>query len=367
MIQDVILKAIVSGIYALLDYLGAHVLTCLLPAFFIAGAMAAILPKEKILKYLGKNSPKYIAYPLSVVAGLLLAVCSCTILPLFAGIKKKGAGIGPAIAFLYTAPATNLLAIIYTGALIGWDLAIARILLSISFAVVIGLIISTFFKEEEEESKELVSKLIEEQRRMDGIDGLPFHKRIVKRLEYNRLLIFFGLLFLILIVGAWKLFESIRLYGLIVLTGLLLVVVKSWFKKEEIKNWLVETYKFFKTILPLLLVGVFVAGVLTGVLPENILANYLGSNTVFANLVGVLFGVFMYFPTLVEVPMAKMFLRLGMARGPLLAYLLADPVTSLPSLLVVRKIIGNKRTLIYSILITIFCTLAGLIYGSFVR
>jgi uncharacterized membrane protein YraQ (UPF0718 family) len=366
MIQNIILKAINSGIYALFDYLGAHVLTCLVPAFFIAGAMAAILPKEKILKYLGKNSPKYIAYPLSVVAGLLLAICSCTILPLFAGIKKKGAGIGPAIAFLYTAPATNLLAIIYTGALIGWDLAIARILLSITFAVTIGIIISKLFKEEKEESKEFVSELIEEQRKLDGIDGLPLHKRIVKRLEYHRLIIFFAILFSILIIGAWKLFESIRIIGLTVLVAFLLIVLKFWFKKEEIKNWLKETYRFFKTIFPLLLVGVFFAGVLTGLLPEKFLANYVGSNTILTNLAGVLFGVFMYFPTLVEVPMAKTFLSLGMGRGPLLAYLLADPVTSLPSLLVVGKIMGKKRTLAYALLIIFFCTLSGLIYGSFV-
>ncbi len=365
MIQDIIFKAINGGISAILDYLGAHVLTCLVPAFFIAGAMSAVLPKEKITKYLGKNSPKYLAYPLSVVAGLLLAVCSCTILPLFAGIKKKGAGIGPAIAFLYTAPATNLLAIVFTGALIGWDLAISRILLSITFAVLIGIIISKFFKEEEKEEKELVSRLIEEQRKLNGIDGLPLYKRVVKKLEYNRLVIFFAILFAILIIGAWKMFESIRLVSLTFLISFLLIVVKSWFKKDEVKNWLKETYRFFKTIFPLLLVGVFIAGILTSLLPEKFLASYMGSNTVLANFVGVLFGVFMYFPTLVEVPMAKMFLALGMARGPLLAYLLADPVTSLPSLLVVRKIMGTKRTLVYALLITIFCTLAGLIYGSF--
>jgi len=367
MIQDIVLKAINSGIYALFDYLGAHVLTCLIPAFFIAGAMSAILPKEKILKYLGKNSPKHIAYPLSVVAGLLLAVCSCTILPLFAGIKKKGAGIGPAIAFLYTAPATNLLAIIYTGVLIGWDLAVSRILLSVTFAVIIGMCISKFFKEEKEENKELVSELIEEQRKLDGIDGLPFHKRIVKRLEYHRLLIFFAILFSILIVGAWKIFESIRIIGLVILISLLSIILKLWFKRDEIKNWLVDTYRFFKTIFPLLLVGVFVAGILTAILPGNFLAKYVGNNTVIANLSAVLFGVFMYFPTLVEVPMAKTFLSLGMARGPLLAYLLVDPVISLPSILVVRKIMGTKRTLAYVILITIFCTISGLIYGVFVR
>ncbi|MCX6666267.1 MAG: permease, partial [Euryarchaeota archaeon] len=142
---------LLAGFLSLQDYLSAHVLTCLVPAFFIAGAMSALLPKEKITKYLGSNVPKYKAYSYSVMAGLLLAVCSCTILPLFAGIKKKGAGIGPAIAFLYTAPATNILAIIYTGSILGWQLAAARIILSITFAVLIGIMISSFFKEKDDE------------------------------------------------------------------------------------------------------------------------------------------------------------------------------------------------------------------------
>jgi uncharacterized membrane protein YraQ (UPF0718 family) len=361
---DFLLKIIFGGLYALYDYLTAHVLTCLVPAFFIAGAMSALLPKEKITKYLGKNVPKYKSYPLSVVAGLLLAVCSCTILPLFAGIKKKGAGIGPAIAFLYTAPATNVLAIIFTGSVIGWDFAIARIVLSVAFAIVIGIIISKVFKEEEKiEEKKLVEKLLKQEEKMDGIGKLPLRQKIINGIIRDRLIAFFATLFAILIIGASKTATQFKIPVLFILIILLLAQLKFKFKKEEIKNWLSETYNFFKTIFPLLLIGIFVAGILGALFPKDALKQYLGVNTIAANLIAVLFGVFMYFPTLVEVPMAKMFLGLGMSKGPLIAYLLADPVISLPSILVVRKIMGTKRTLIYIILITIFCTLSGLIFG----
>jgi hypothetical protein len=354
-----------SGVAALVDYVSAHVLTCLIPAFFIAGAMSALLPKEKITRYLGRNVPKYKAYPLSVVAGLLLAVCSCTILPLFAGIKKKGAGIGPAIAFLYTAPATNILAIVFTGSVLGWDFAISRIILSVTFAIVIGIIISKLFKEEDDEDKELVSSLVrEEEKKWDGI-GKPFNRKIIDSFKHHHLLIFFATLFAILMIGASKTGTEIKTVGSIGLISLLLIELKLSFKKEEIKSWLKETWIFFKTIFPLLLAGIFAAGVLTSLIPENNLVNYVGNNTIPANLGATSFGVLMYFPTLVEVPMAKMFLGLGMAKGPLLAYLLADPVISLPSILVVRKIMGTKRTLVYALLITVFCTLAGLIYGTF--
>ena len=370
MVYDIVLKALSSGIYALIDYLGAHVLTCLVPAFFIAGAMSALLPKEKITKYLGKNVPKYKAYPLSVIAGLLLAVCSCTILPLFAGIKKKGAGIGPAIAFLYTAPATNILAIVFTGSVLGWDLAASRIILSVIFAILIGIIISSFFKEEEKiEDKELVKKLIKEQEKFDGIgeSDVDTLQKLKDGFIHYHLFIFFATLFAILLIGASKIEDVIKSLSLIGLIAFLLIQLKISFKKDEIKSWLKETWHFFKTIFPLLLVGIFVAGILTSLIPENTLGNYVGSNTVFANLAAVLFGVFMYFPTLVEVPMAKTFLGLGMAKGPLLAYLLADPVISLPSIIVVRKIMGTKRTLAYIVLITLFCTLSGLIYGLFAK
>ena len=358
-----IIDVLLAGLGALGEYLSAHVLSCLVPAFFIAGAMSALLPKEKITKYLGKNVPKYKAYPLSVLAGLLLAVCSCTILPLFAGIKKKGAGIGPAIAFLYTAPATNILAIVYTGGILGWDLAAARIILSITFAISIGIIISTFLKENDDEKENPATDLTKEEEKSDDINKTSSKKSVLNK---HYLLLFFATLFALLVFGASKIGNEIKVISLAILIVLLLVELRLYFKKDEIKSWLSETWFFFQKIFPLLLIGIFVAGILTALIPENLLANYVGTNTVIANLVAVLFGVFMYFPTLVEVPMAKTFLTLGMAKGPLLAYLLADPVISLPSILVVRKIMGTKSTFVYALLITIFCTISGLIYGFFV-
>ena len=359
MYENLILTGLIGGITGLFDYLTAHVITCLIPAFFIAGAMNALLNKESITKYLGAKIPLYKAYPVAVVGGLLLAVCSCTILPLFAGIKKKGAGLGPAIAFLYTAPATNILAIALTWSVIGADFAIARIVLSITFAIMIGLIISTLFKETAPDTQ-------------PAPVGCACTPATVEGGGQKHVLLFIGTLVALLFVGTWALFMENKLAGIplrfIIIPFLLLLIIfqaRQWFTPDEQKSWLEETWSFMKTIFPLLFAGIFVAGVLSALLPEGILGIYLGSNTVTANLIAVLFGTFMYFPTLVEVPMAKMFLDLGMAKGPLLAYVLADPVISLPSILVVRKYMGTKQTIVYVLLIVFFCTLAGLIYGSF--
>ena len=354
----IMIDLFIAGIKAVIEYVSLHVLTCLVPAFFIAGAMSALLPKEKIIQYLGQKVAKYKAYPLSIVAGLMLAVCSCTILPLFAGIKKKGAGIGPALAFLYTAPATNIMAILFTGSVLGWNFALARIILSVAFASLIGIIISTIFKKQDlEEEKKATPALVSVE--VKDTERLPFFHE-------HRLILFFITLIAILIVGT-RVSGYLRYTGILGLIIILAILTKLFFTKEEAKAWLSETWFFTKKIFPLLLGGIFVAGVLTALLPENFLASFMGKNTLSANLIAVLFGVFMYFPTLVEVPMAKMFLSLGMAKGPLLAYLLADPVISLASILVVRKFIGNKRTLVYVGLIIVFTTISGLIYGAIVR
>ncbi len=347
----------IAGIKAIIEYVSAHVLTCLVPAFFIAGAMTALLPKENITRLLGQKAPKHKAYPLAVVAGLMLAVCSCTILPLFAGIKKKGAGTGPALAFLYTAPATNILAILFTGSVLGWNFAISRIVLSVTFAILIGLIISALFKEEDaRDEKNTVSEVMSAEKQAS--EELSFFQK-------HRLFAFFFALVAILIAGTRvKGPAKYMIISLLIIT--LAVLAKLLFSNEEIKSWFSETWMFTKKIFPLLLVGIFISGVLTALLPQNFLATFMGRSTVPANLIAVLFGVFMYFPTLVEVPMAKMFLNLGMAKGPLLAYLLADPVISLASILVVRKFLGNKRTLVYVGLIIVFTTISGLIYGAIV-
>ena len=351
--MELVTELLKGGVAALQDYILAHTLTCLVPAFFIAGAVYALFPKEKILRYLGPNSPKYISYPMSIVAGLCLAVCSCTVLPLFAGIRKSGAGIGPAIAFLYTAPATNILAIIYTASLIGLDFALARIILSIGFALVIGMSMGALFSDKKLENE------------ADDPPAQAFAMNEANKVS-NWLWVFFALLVVILLWGASSLITwTVKLIGLAVLLAALVLVIRHTLSRDEVKSWMKETWFFVRSILPLLLIGVFVAGMLRVVIPADFVGRYFGSSTVGATLAAVLFGVFMYFPTLVEVPMARMFLDLGMGKGVLLAYLLADPVISLPSILVVRRFIGTRRLFWYVGLIIVCCTAAGLIYGWF--
>ncbi|MDH4366702.1 MAG: permease [Dehalococcoidia bacterium] len=340
-----------GGVATLREYLLAH-LPFVVPAFFLAGALYALFPKDKILRYLGPDSPKYISYPMSVAAGLCLAVCSCTILPLFAGIRKSGAGLGPAIVFLYTAPATNILAIIYTSRLIGVDVALARIVLSIGFAIIIGVSMAALFPD----------KTLGNTAHVASGQAFPLAGNSPSS---KWLWAFFGLLLAILLWGASPAITEleVKLIGLAPLLAGLVFVAWRGLGRDNVLSWMRETWFFVRTILPLLLVGVFVAGMLRVVIPAEFIGRYFGSTTLGATLAAVLFGVVAYFPTLVEVPMARLFLDVGVGRGPLLAYLLADPVVSIPSLLVVRQMIGNKRLLWYVAIIIVCCTAAGLIYG----
>jgi len=246
------------------------------------------------------------------------------------------------------------LAIIYTGGLIGADLAFARIILSISFASIIGMILSATFRGEEKKILLNTPTPCCQQTLTEGGEEVKSY----------RFLVFFLILVAILLFGASSLIGwTTKIIILSVLIAALLAIIIFWMPKEDTRSWLKETLFFARTIVPLLLVGVFIAGILKVVIPEKFITTYVGGNKISSNFFAVLFGVFMYFPTLVEVPMARTFLDLGMGRGPLLAYLLADPVISFPSILVISKLIGLKRMFVYVGLITFFCTLAGLIYG----
>jgi uncharacterized membrane protein YraQ (UPF0718 family) len=332
------------------DYLLVH-LPFVVPAFFLAGALYALFPKEKILRYLGPSSPKHIAYPMSIVGGLCLAVCSCTILPLFAGIRRSGAGLGPAVAFLYTAPATNIMAVIYTSSLIGWDVALARIILSIIFAIVIGISMSALFPDRASQAAANAASA-------EAFAAIGNVK------TSGWLWGFFAVLLAILLWGASPVLKlPVKLPGLAVLILALIPVAMKALNKDSFMSWMRETWFFVRTILPLLLVGVFVAGMLRVVIPAKFVGRYFGGTTLSATLGAVLFGVVAYFPTLVEVPMARLFLDLGVGMGPLVAYLLADPVISLPSILVIRRFIGTRRLFWYIGIIIVCCTAAGLIYG----
>ncbi len=348
-----VLELLNGGWVTIQDYLIAH-LPFVIPAFFLAGALYALFPKDKILRFLGPDSPKYISYPMSIVAGLCLAVCSCTILPLFAGIRRSGAGLGPAIVFLYTAPATNILAVLYTSSLIGPEVAIARIVFSIIFAVVIGISMAALFPDKKSETG------------TDDALGQVFTE-MGKQSTSKWLWAFFIVLLAVLLWGASPVIKAleVKLVGLAVLLSVLVWVSWKALSRDEFFSWMRETWFFVRTIVPWLLIGIFVAGMLRVVIPADFVKQYFGSTSVTATLGAVLFGVVAYFPTLVEVPMARLFLDVGVGYGPLLAYLLADPVISLPSILVVRPLIGNKRLVWYIALIIISCTAAGLIYGFF--
>jgi len=420
-----------SGWVSLLDYLAAHVLLCLVPAFFIAGALSTLIPKEAVTRYLGPKASKWISYPAAAVGGFVLAVCSCTILPLFAGIWKRGAGLGPAITFLFVGPAINILAIAYTGAAIGMDIAIARIVLSIAFGIAIGLIMAALFKGSEMVADSglfdqksqvrpavwaffglLLAVLIVGTLRVDVLTRVWFSLTLSVNVPASLQsalagvhLSFQGALLIVMLVvialAAWRGLEQVldsingwtwtttvlvaatlliaaptveatgsvvvgftgRFVGEVVLLAGIAVVAARGLERRQLQEWLWETWRFVKQIFPLLIVGVFGAGMVKVIIPEQWIQTLAGRNTIWANLIGVLFGVFMYFPTLVEVPIARMFLDLGMHRGPLLAYLMADPELSLQSILVTSKILGSKKTWTYVSLVTIFSTLAGYIFG----
>ncbi|UCE80801.1 MAG: permease [Methanobacteriota archaeon] len=367
---DYLASLLVASFEGLINYMSAHVLLCLIPAFFIAGALSALFRKEAITKYLGPETPKYISYPVASAAGLLIAVCSCTILPLFAGIWKKGAGLGPAVTFLFTGPAINLLAITYTGSLIGWDIAAARSVMAIAFGIVIGLLMGFIFSKIPTTAAAFNNSSPSPCALSAAADS-PEEKAqrltLKERMHRSRSLVLLVLLIGVLLSGTFPAPLEFRIPAL---TAFILLSV-AWALKansrEENGAWMSETYFFIKMIVPLLLIGVFVAGIASEVIPSDLVAEHLGNDTLSANSIAVAFGIFMYFPTLVEVPVARMFLDLGMAKGPLLAYLLADPELSFQSVLVTRKVMGSKKVAVYVGLVAVFCVAAGMIFGMLVR
>jgi uncharacterized membrane protein YraQ (UPF0718 family) len=337
-----------SGWEAMLEYLSAHVLTCLVPAFFIAGAIAVFVSQASVMRYFGAKAKKVLAYSVASVSGTILAVCSCTILPLFAGIHKRGAGLGPAIAFLYSGPAINILAIVYTARLLGFDLGIARAIGAISFSVIIGLIMAFIWRKEELEKTnnpgELVLPQEEEKTRPQGIT-----------------LFYFAVLVGILIFGAAQ--KWLITFVLLVILGLILY---RWFKKEELKYWMYQTWDLGKKIFPILIAGVFIAGILKVMLPQSVVEQWLGGNGLRATFIASVFGALMYFSTLTEVPIIRALTDLGMGKGPALALLLAGPALSLPNMIVIARIMGVKKTGVYVSLVVVMATITGMIFGNLI-
>jgi len=358
-------NAVMESLYLVKWYAQEHVLLCLIPAFFIAGAISVFVSQASVMKYLGAKANKTLAYGVASVSGAILAVCSCTILPLFAGIYRMGAGLGPATAFLYSGPAINVLAIILTARILGLELGIARTVGAIGFSVIIGLIMHFIYRKEEIE-------------KANGQIAMP-EPQVSRALTQNG--VYFASMVGILVFANWAkpdgslgLWSSIHSAKWIVTAGfaiILISVLAMWFKKDELGEWLQATWGYAKQILPLLLFGVLVAGFLLGrpghegIIPNRWIEWAVGGNSLRANLLSSVAGAFMYFATLTEVPILQGLIGSGMGKGPALALLLAGPALSLPSMLVIRSVMGTQKTAVYVSLVIVMSTIAGMFFGAF--
>jgi len=398
-------NAVLEAIHLVKWYAREHVLLCLVPAFFIAGAIAVFVSQASVMKYLGAKANKVLSYGVASVSGSVLAVCSCTVLPLFAGIYSMGAGIGPATAFLYSGPAINVLAIILTARVLGLEIGIARAVGAVLFSIIIGLCMHIIFRKEE---------IVKANAQM----AMP-EPEVARPLWKNT--IYFATMIGILVFANWgKCSETAGLWYVIysskwMITGLFsilfAVILIAWFqirwwevlvagvptaalalifprtpeipftlgviglsvitstKKDETGDWFKATWDFAKQILPLLLFGVLISGLLLGrpgqegLIPSEWVSGLVGGNSVFANFFASIVGVFMYFATLTEIPILEALMGSGMGKGPALALLLAGPALSLPSMLVIRSIMGTKKTIVFISLVVVMATVTGMIYG----
>lgn len=361
------MSAVGEGLKLLKWYAQEHVLLCLVPAFFIAGAISVFVSQGAVMKYLGPSASKLVAYPVAAVSGTILAVCSCTVLPLFASIRKRGAGLGPATAFLYSGPAINVLAIILTARVLGLELGIARAVGAITFAVVIGLFMHLLFRKEEAARQEAGGVVIPD----DGKDRALWQDGA-----------YFAAMVGILIfanwgkpaegdAGIWAAIHSAKWIVTGVFGVMLAAFIWRWFEKDELTDWTESSWTFAKQIMPLLFAGVLVAGFLLGgpegghgVIPNAWVSSMVGGNSLGANLFASVAGALMYFATLTEVPILDGLIQSGMGKGPALALLLAGPALSLPNMLVIRSVLGTAKTLVFIALVVVLSTFAGLLYGA---
>ena len=399
-------NAILEAFHLVKWYAREHVLLCLIPAFFIAGAISVFVSQGSVMKYLGAKANKLLAYGVASVSGTILAVCSCTVLPLFAGIYRMGAGLGPACAFLYSGPAINVLAIVMTARILGPEMGIARAVGAILFSVVIGALMHFFFRKEEASREKLQMAMMEEE---------------VKRPLWQNALYFASLVAILVfanwgapqtdsgvwaaIFGAkWMLTSAfsvalgvmlVRWFGVKIwkvgTAAIPVVLLAVFFPGQpllaftagviglsaftstddgEVGDWFSSSWGFAKQIMPLLLFGVLIAGALLGrvgnegLIPSEWVAGAVGGNSLWANFFASFAGAFMYFATLTEVPILQGLIGSGMGKGPALALLLAGPALSLPNMLVINSIMGAKKTAVFVTLVIVMATVSGLIYGS---
>jgi uncharacterized protein len=415
------MTAIVATLDLVKWYAREHVVLCLLPAFFIAGVIAVFVSQGSVLKYFGANAKKWLAYTVASVSGTILAVCSCTILPLFSSIHKRGAGLGPAITFLYSGPAINILAIILTARILGFEMGVARVIGAVVFAIVIGVVMSMIYRKEERQKREDQMHIVPvPEKRPIWQTSYHFFTLVLILVFANwgapgdgdnssvwfhiwnwkwyitgffSVMLMFSLIFVLKLKWQWVVAVGVAtalsgiLAGYIIpdpkispivpmLVGIIGLSVITLFDKrdEENRQWTLSSWDFTKQIMPLLAVGVIAAGFLLGsthddvsipgIIPDTWIHWLVGGNSLAANFFASIVGAFMYFATLTEVPILQGLIANGMGKGPALALLLAGPSLSLPNMLVIRGVLGTQKTLVYIVLVVVMATISGLIYGA---
>ena len=354
-------NSIMEGFHLLQWYAVNHTLACVVPAMFIAGAISTFLSQGAVIRHLGPDSDPRKAYAVASVAGTVLAVCSCSVLPMFAGIYAAGAGLGPATAFLYSGPAINVMAIFLSARVLGLDIGLARVIGAVIFAVVIGVIMTAIFRAGER--KRVAAAHVPE---TPPAPRPPWQTAS-----------FFVCLVMFLVFADWvpsgdsepgfvNMVHGLKWY-LAGAMGVLVVLMHwRWFSRDETKEWMAATWDFALMIVPLLFAGVFVTGIVGGLLPESTVAEFVGGNGILANLVASFTGMIWYFATLTEIPIVEMLTGLGMGKGPSLALLLAGPALSLPSILVIYKVLGGKKTAAFCVLTVVMSTVVGFVFGLLV-
>jgi uncharacterized membrane protein YraQ (UPF0718 family) len=364
--QPLVRGALLEALLMLAEYAREHVLLCLVPAFFIAGAIMVFLNPQSVIKYLGPKSKKVVAYSVASISGAVLAVCSCTVLPLFRGIYRKGAGLGPAVSFLYSGPAINILAIVLTAKVLGLRLGLARAIGAVLFAFVIGFLMHLIYRKDDE-------KRVTDATMFETADP-----ELPRTLRQEGVYLFSMVGILVFINWApsggtlllWDFIYRYRYLISLLFAVVLIYALLRWFTKEELKNWVGATRDFAVQMLPILFGGVLVAGFLLGrpghraLIPEEWIASLVGGNSLVSTLIASVSGALMYFATLTEVPIMQGLIGAGMGQGPALALLLAGPSLSLPSILVIGNELGWKKTLTYIFLVVLMSTLVGWLYGS---
>jgi hypothetical protein len=406
-------NAIFDAFKLLQWYIINHTLACVVPAMFIAGAIATFLSQASIIRYLGPNANRFMAYTIASVSGIILAVCSCSVLPMFAGIYTMGAGLGPASAFLYSGPAINIMAVFLSARVLGLDIGLARALGAIGFAFIIGLSMAFLFKKSECARTKAAMAMPPPPHPTrplwkTGLYFLCMISFLVFSDWYNTndvtITLKSGVVMKANIQYSTQDFIEVKKYSpdgtravdavrfdkkdlfkvipednfvmrvyavkwyLAGLMGLaILLMLRKWFTRTEIKEWMGATRDFGMMIIPLLFAGVFVTGFVGGILPEKAVAAFVGGNGLLSNLVASVVGAFWYFATLTEIPIVEMLMRMGMGKGPALALLLAGPALSLPSMLVINRIIGPRKTFVFCALTVGFSTIVGYIFGCMVH